>query len=167
MVLVPSRTRRVTERREGAAALEGAIVYPVLVVLLLMVVVGGLGVFRAQQVACLAREAARYLSVRSGDYASDTGNTPPTQQQVLDQVVAPLAVGMNTGNLSVQIQWIDGIKGTVTDWDSSSQATWSTDNNGNQVNNRVRVTVTYRWFPEMFLAGPLALQSVQEVALLY
>ena len=43
-------------RRRAALAVETAIVLPVMVFLLLMLIVGGIGVFRYQQVACLARD---------------------------------------------------------------------------------------------------------------
>jgi Flp pilus assembly protein TadG len=154
-------------RRRGAALLEGAIVYPIVVLLILALVVGGLGVFRTQQIACQAREAARYASVRGADYASDTGNSSPTQQDVIDQTVTPLAAGMDTGQLTVHIEWIDGTNGKATDWDSSSKAITGTTDSGATVNNRVRVTVSYQWFPEALLVGPFTMQSVHEVALSY
>ena len=63
-----------TCRRRGAAAVEFAAVAPVLILLLFGTVVGGLGIFRYHQVATLAREAARYASVRglSRSWASGT-----------------------------------------------------------------------------------------------
>ena len=50
-------------------------VYPVTILLLLGTVVLGLGVFRYQQVQCLAREGARYASVHGPQYAADSGSS--------------------------------------------------------------------------------------------
>ena len=50
-------------RRPGVTIIEGAIVYPVLLTLMLILIVGAMGIFRYQQVASLARQGARYASV--------------------------------------------------------------------------------------------------------
>ena len=54
-----------------------------------LLIVGGLGVFHYQQTACLAQEAARWASVRGGDYQKDTDQASPTTQQILQQVTEP------------------------------------------------------------------------------
>ena len=58
-------------------------VYPLTILLLLGTVVLGLGVFRYQQLQCLAREGARYASVHGPQYAADSGNAYATNQTVL------------------------------------------------------------------------------------
>jgi Flp pilus assembly protein TadG len=149
--------------RRGALAAEAAVVYPVMIFLLLLLVVGGLGVFRYQQVAGLAREAARWASVRGGDYQKDTGQTSPTQDQIRQQAVLPLAAGMDPQNLSVQVQWVNGVTGQAVDWDASSKAPTTQTAGGDAVTNTVRVTVTYQWSPTVALIGPLNLKSVSEM----
>ena len=60
-----------SQRRTGASVVEGAFVYPITFLLLLAIMVGGLGIFRFQEVAHLAREAARYASTHGGQYQAE------------------------------------------------------------------------------------------------
>jgi Flp pilus assembly protein TadG len=150
-------------RRRGAVAIETAIVFPVLVFLLLALIAGGLGVFRYQQTACLAREAARWASVRGSGWQQDTGQTCPTQSDIQTNAVLPLAVGMDPQQLSVQVQWVNGATGQAVAWDNSTRAPTSQNGNGNTVSNTVRVTVTYQWSPNLLAVGPLTFRSVSEV----
>jgi Flp pilus assembly protein TadG len=159
-------TRPGRASRRGAAAVEAAVVYPVLMLLLFGLIVGGLGVFRYQQVALLAREGARAASVRGSRWEKETAQPSPTQRQLSDQVKA-LAAGMDPALLTVQVDWVDVAGGTVTPWDSASKKTTSPAANGDPVANHVRVTVTYQWVPELFLAGPLTFRSVSEVPQTY
>jgi len=64
--------------RRGASAVEAAIVYPVALFFVLGLVVGAMGVFRYQETAALAREAARYASVHGASYAQATGQSAAT-----------------------------------------------------------------------------------------
>src|SRR5262249_51200768 len=105
--------------RRGATVVEAAHVYPVLVLLVFGLVVGGLGVFRYQQVAMLAREGSRAASVRGSQWQQETNQPSPTQQQLGDQVKA-LATGMNTTALTVQVDWVEMTSGNVTPWDNAS-----------------------------------------------
>ena len=154
-------------RRRGAVAVEAAVVYPVLFLLLLGVIVGGMGVFRYQLVAFLSREAARYAAVRGDDWQRETGQASPTQRQITDTLVAPMAVSMDPAGLTVRVQWVNGVTGDVADWDASGKAPTTLNAAGDPVANRVRVTVTYRWVPELFLTDPIDLQSVTESPLSY
>jgi Flp pilus assembly protein TadG len=146
---------------------ESAIVYPVLFLLLFGLIVGGMGVFRYQQVACQAREASRYACVRGARRLLETGQLPPTAATIKQQAVVPLAAGMDPGKLTVQVQWVDEVAGTVSDWDTAIKWPTGTTTTGQVVTNRVRVTVSYQWFPELFLAGPVNLKSVSEVPMAY
>jgi hypothetical protein len=146
---------------------EAAVVFSVLFLCLFALVIGGLGVFRYFQVDCLARESARWLSVRGKNYATDTKNPSPTEQQTYAEVVLPLAAGMNPKMLTVQFDWIDRRTDTATDWDSSTKSVTSYTANGAPVTDHVRVTVSYKWFPEAYLAGPYYLRSVTEVPMSY
>ncbi len=153
------RPRRV---RRGAVAVEAAIVYPVLFLLLFGIIAGGMGVFRYQLVAGMAREAGRYTSVRGSGWQRDTNQSSPTQQQIAQDVVLPLAVSMDPAQVIVRVELVNGVSGAVTGWDVSNKATFSLNAAGDPVANRVRVTVTYRWNPEFFFGGPIDLQSVSD-----
>jgi Flp pilus assembly protein TadG len=148
--------------RRGAHAVESALVFPVVLVLFFGLIVGGIGIFRYQQVACLAQEAARWASVRGGDYQKDTDHNSPTKAQIRDQAVLPLAVSMDTSQLSVQVEWVDKGSNSSTDWDAAPKDVKSITPQGEYVNNTVRVTVTYNWSPGI-LIGPLTLSSQCEV----
>jgi Flp pilus assembly protein TadG len=149
-------------QRRGAVLVEAAFVYPLLFLLLFGLIVGGLGIYRYQAVACMAREAARYACVRGSDWQLTTDQPSPTQAQISQTVVVPLAVAMDTTQLTTTVQLVNGVSGAVTAWDSSNQATISLNANGQPVANRVRVTITYNWYPELLLGGPIVLQSVSE-----
>jgi Flp pilus assembly protein TadG len=148
--------------RKGAVLVESAFVYPLLFLMLFGLIVGGMGIYRYQAVACMAREAVRYASVRGSDWQVTTNQKSPTQEQIAQTVVAPLAVAMDTTQLTTTVELINGVSGTATAWDNSNQATTSLNANGQPVANRVRVTITYNWYPELLLGGPIALQSVSE-----
>jgi hypothetical protein len=142
-----------------------AVVLPVLLFLLLMLVVGGIGVFRYQQVACMAREGARWTSVRGSSWALDTSQTCPTQQDILQNAVLPMAVGMDASAVSVQADWIDGQTGAATPWDSSRKTPVSVTNTNQGVTNRVRITVNYQWSPGVLIPGSINMSSVSELPL--
>src|SRR5262245_37729382 len=77
-----------SQRRRGAVLVESAVVFPVFMILLLGLIVGGMGIFRYQQVAWLAREGARYASVRGADYKKEvSGATAATAQTIRDNAI--------------------------------------------------------------------------------
>src|SRR5262245_17814420 len=149
--------QRKQANRTGAMTLEAGIVLPVMVFLQLMLVVGGMGVFRYQQVACLAREAARYTSVRGSQYNQTTDQASPTQNEILQNAVTPLAVGMETTKISIQIEWINGVTGDVVAWDTSKKTPRTLTNTSVAFTNSVRVRVSYDWTPGILLPGSLTL----------
>src|SRR5262245_54519241 len=114
--------RTASGRRRGALAVEAAVVYPVMFLLLFGLIVGGLGVFRYQQLAWLAHEVGRVASVRGADYQKETGKKSPTRQQLQDDVVRAMAVGFDPQRLGVAVEHIDGVSGAVLPWDSSSRS---------------------------------------------
>src|SRR5262249_30252172 len=120
-----------------------------------------------QQVACMAREAARYACVRGNRRLLETGQVPPTASTIQQQAVTPPALGLDSSKLTVQVQWGDEVTGTVSNWDTAVKWPTTTTTSGQVVTNRVRVTVTYQWWPELFLAGPVNLKSVSEVPMAY
>jgi Flp pilus assembly protein TadG len=151
-------------KRRGALLVEGAVVYPLVLILIFMLIIGGMGVFRYQQVACLAREGARWAAVRGSDWRKETGIPSPTKNDILQQAVLPLGVGMATNNIGIQVTWIDQVSGQSLDWDAAPKHPMSVIASNNQgVSNRVRVTVTYQWIPQLFVAGPITLSSTCEI----
>ena len=153
--------------RRGALAVEGAIVFSVWFVVMLALIVGGIGVFRYQQVACLAREGSRWASVHGSDWQAEQGVSASSQNDVLQQAVLPLAVGMDPSAISIEVQFIDRVAGKVSAWDTVSHPPVGVDGANNNVTNRVRVTVTYQWTPGALMGGPLYLTSTSEMLMWY
>jgi Flp pilus assembly protein TadG len=156
-----------SSKRRGAVAVESAIVYSLLFLLLFGLIVGGVGVFRYQQVACQAREASRWACVRGADWQKETGNPAPTQEQIRQAAVLPLAAGMDPDQLTIKVEWINRFTGKVYDWDEAPRWTVSTTTTGEAVTNTVRVTVSYAWSPSALLPGTLTLRSVSEVPMAF
>jgi Flp pilus assembly protein TadG len=148
--------RRQRKSRRGAATVEFAICLPIVFFLIFGTMIGAMGVFRYQQTAELAREAARWACVHGGQYAEETGNPAATPQQIYDTIIDPLAVGMDRRRLSYEVTWD---KSNVP-LDASQSAT-------NPKGNTVTVKVTYDWFPELFLVGPYSLTSTSTAQMVY
>jgi Flp pilus assembly protein TadG len=117
--------------RSGVTIVESAIVLPVFFLLIIGMIVGGLGVFRYQEVASLAREASRWASVRGSTYSQTTGNTAATAKDVYDGAIVPNVVALDKSKLTYAV-------------------TWAPDN---RQGSQVTVRITYRWVPEAFLGG--------------
>ena len=80
-------------RRHGTTTVEFAISCPIAFFVIFAIVVGGLGVFRYQQVASAAREGrARWASVHGGDYAKDTGKPAATPADIYNNAILPAAM---------------------------------------------------------------------------
>jgi uncharacterized membrane protein len=158
-----SRDAERSALRRAAMAVEAAVVFPVVVFLFLALVLGGVGVLRYQQVACQAREAARWACVRGVSWAQETNQTSPTKQQILQQAVLPMAAGMDPTNLSIQVFWVNQSTGAAVDWDSAGKDVMSLNAANSPVTNTVRVTITYQFSPGLLLLGPINLQSTSEI----
>ncbi len=151
--------RRHLSRRRGTTAVEAAIVYPVVLLLTLGLAVVGLGVFRYQQVAALAREGARYAAVHGGQWAADNNSgTLTTTQNIYDNAILPHATGLDTS------QWTSA-NVTVTYADSGQMPTY-TDGSGNTKTNIVTVTVNYTWAPAAYLPS-MTLTSTSKMPISY
>jgi len=163
------RQRKGIPERRGAVMVEAAFVHPVMLILIFMIIIGGMGVFRYQQVACQAREAARWAAVRGSDWRNASGEPFPTKSDILKKAVLPFAAGMDPKSLSIQVEWIDKVNGNGKgeDWDCAAKHPKSVDKNNRSVSNRVCVTVTYQWSPEFFIVGAIKLQSRSEIAMSY
>jgi len=166
-------------RRRGVHAIESAFVYGLLMVLVAGLIVMAMGVFRYQEMAHLAREAARYAAVHGGQYqqenaaAINAGTLPNVNDNYLTQnVIKARAVSLDPSKLTVQVQF--NMSSGSYDWDDtanngdrwpSSQRSISGTNYSET--NTVSVTLSYQWFPEWFLAGPLTLTSTSVMPMCY
>jgi Flp pilus assembly protein TadG len=118
-------------RRRGTHLIECAVIFPLLFVLLLGLIIGGLGVFRYQEVASLAREGARYASVHGYEYQQTTGKLAATDVDVFNNAIKPRTVILDASNLNYNV-------------------TWEPDN---KQGSTVTVQVSYQWVPEAYLGG--------------
>lgn len=144
-------------RRTAAAMIEFAVGLSVLLLLVLGLIVVGLGIFRYNQVAHLAREGARFACVRGSQYASEENTKAATAEDVT-AFIKDLAVGLD----------LDAMACTVT-WDKSNAPTYADPNStppGRPVANRVIVTVNYKWSPEWLtelLGAEIVLSSTADL----
>ena len=101
LIRLPSR------RRSAATIVECAIVYPVLFLFLLGLAIGGAGIFRYQEVAALAREAARYGSTHGAQYRSDAGEPVGTPSDwstdIYNNAISPNIVALDPSSLSYSV----------------------------------------------------------------
>ncbi len=140
--------------RRGATLVEGAIVLPVLFLLIIGLIVVGLGVYRYQQVAALAREGARFASVRGGNYAQDTG-AATADQGAVDAYVKTKAAGLDPTLITCTVTWDD----------ASKSPNYLANPATNQFRtNYVTVTVSYTWTPEA-LFGTQTMTSTSRMPL--
>jgi Flp pilus assembly protein TadG len=144
-------------RHRGATLLETALVLSLIVLVLLGTITLGLGVFRYEQVAELARQGARYASVRGGQYQQETGQAAATSRDVYTQAILPNAIGLTPSNLSYSVSWDDSSRMPL--YYTSTGSTWRANN--------VTVTVAYQWFPELFVTGPIYLSSTAVMPITY
>jgi len=139
--------------RSAATAVECAFILPITFFLLLGLVIGGMGVFRYQEMVTLAREGARYASTHGHQYRKDAGlpvgASTDWSTDVYTNAIQPNVVSLDPSLLSYQISWPDVVNqpGKPDNWPGS----------------RVDVTVSYQWFPEMFLIGPFVLTSTSSM----
>ncbi len=121
----------------GAQLLEAAVVIPIVLMLTLGTCVLAMGIHYYQLVATLAREGARYASVHGAQYAAFTGNPAATPASIYTNAILPMAVGLNSSDLTYSV-------------------TWPT---GNSPYNPVSVTVSYQWTPGLYITGSINLTS--------
>jgi Flp pilus assembly protein TadG len=143
-------------RRRGTTTIEFAITCPIVFFLVFAIIVGGLGVFRYQEVAALAREGARFASVHGAQYEKETKKTAATAEDVYTNAMAPGAVGLDPSKLSYSVTW-----------NHNNWPLWVDEDAEHPIGNTVTVTVTYQWIPEMYLAGPITLTSTSTAQMLY
>jgi Flp pilus assembly protein TadG len=156
-------SRKLRPRRRGAAVVEFAVIGPLLFLLLIGFAVLGMGVFKYQEVAYLARQGARYASIHGAQYYIDN-KLPPGDQtswtnEIKNQGVLTHVVGLEASRVNVTASWSAGNnRANAGDPATGFQTT---------INNNVTVTVTYSWMPEAFLVGPFMLSSASTVPMSY
>ena len=134
------RTMKSANRRPGATMVEMAFVLPILVLFIVGIIVLGLGAFRYQQIATMAREGARYASVRGAQYQAETGNAAATPADVYANGILPLAVGLDPSSLSYSVTWPQG---NAPEYADPADLTPP----GRPIAATVVVTVNYDWLP--------------------
>jgi len=172
-----------SSRRRGTTLVECAIIYPLVFFLLLGLIIGAMGVFRYQEVASLARTAARYASTHGAKYRKDAGlavgsggtssttvnglmcyQADPTKASgsdtswtgdIYDNAIRPNLVALDTQKLTCTVAWpqVKSPSGLVVQ-----------DLPDNWPGSTVTVTVSYQWFPELYLIGPFTLTSTSTMA---
>jgi Flp pilus assembly protein TadG len=143
-----------SRQRRGATVVECALVYPVVFVFILGLIVGGMGVFRYQEVASLARDASRYASLHGASYAQATGKAATTSADVYTNAILPNVAALDISKLPQS-------NVTVT-WKTPNGTTTTDQSKG----NTVTVTVNYNWVPELFLPS-MTLSSTSTETILY
>lgn len=130
--------------RRGVAAVEFAVVGPIVFLLLIGLISGTLGVFRYQQLSRLSRDASRWASVHGTQYATDTKKPAATAADVYAQVIQPGATGLDLSKLTYSVTW-----------NTSNDPSRTVTTNGQSVTiaNTVTVALTYQWIPEAYFSG--------------
>jgi Flp pilus assembly protein TadG len=140
------------ERRRGTILVEAALVYPILMLLILAILMLSMVVFRHHQVSHIARDAARWASVRGAKYASDTGMPAATATEVYKNAILPQAVSMDVSALSYAVTW-------------NSSNTQTTTTAGVTTANTVSVQISYVYNTGIF--GSFTLKSTAVVPMSY
>lgn len=165
--------------RRGVHVVECALVYPIVFFFTISLAVGASGVFRYQQVAHLAREAARYASTHAGEYqqenaAAITAGTLPnvTSDYIKNNIVQPYAFAVDLSQLQITVNFntSNGSYGWDDTTDNGDRAPYSPKTvNGVTYceTNTVSVTVTYTWYPETGLVDPITLTSTSVMPVCY
>ena len=92
-------------RPHGMTVVEVSIAAPVAFLLVIGLMVGGLGTFRYQQVATLAREGAGYASLHGPFYEDRTGLPRATSDEVMTNAILPLAAGLDPTALTCTLTY--------------------------------------------------------------
>jgi hypothetical protein len=132
---------------------ECAFMLPLTFFLLIGLAVGAMGIFRYEEVSSLAREGARYASTHGYQYRKDSdlpmGTATDWRTDIYNNAIAPNIVALDPSRLTVTVTWPDVINqpGKPDNWPGS----------------KVDVTVSYQWFPELYLVGPINLTSTSSM----
>jgi Flp pilus assembly protein TadG len=125
--------------RRGTVLLESGLIYSSFMMLILGTISIGLGIFRYQEMAWLAREGARWAAVHGPTYQSEQSQPAPTSATVMSNVITPKMLILTASDLTCNLTMTNG---TAT------------------------VTLTYSWVPEVYLST-ITLTSTSVVPILY
>lgn len=144
--------------RSGTTLVESAVVYPFVILMIFGLMIGGLGVFRYQEMSSLARRAARWASVHGQQWGQDTNHTPASSTDIYNNAIAPYLVILNSANLHYSVSY-----------NADNRAGSSFIQNGDVKlrNNTVTVTVSYDWVPEALLGAGVTLSSTSVMPMSY
>jgi TadE-like protein len=165
------RRTRPARPRTAASTVEFAIVAAVSLFFILAMLIGGVGIFRYQEVAHLAREGCRYASTHGGQYQKDGIATQTGVAQVISSAdvqayLLPKTAALDTNKLSIAASWSPPAKATPI-----NMPTYVDTSNAKvgevTIQNYVTVTVSYQWFPELYLVGPITLTSTSTMPVTY
>jgi Flp pilus assembly protein TadG len=167
------RSRRT---RRAASLVEAALIFPATFLLTIGMVVGAVAIFRYQEVAHLAREGARYAATHGGRYQEDglptsTGVPAITDNDSMRNYLTQETIALDPNNLTVAVKWetmdSSGTRAAAAG-NYPAYVDTTTAVPGQVVNqNYVVVTVSYTWFPEAFLVGPITITSTAEMPMSY
>jgi hypothetical protein len=139
--------------RGAATAVECAFILPITFFLIFGLVIGAMGVFRYQEVCTLARDGARYGSTHGHQYRVDAGEpigaSSDWSSDIYNNAIQPNIVALDPSLVAYQVSWPDVVNqpGKPDNWPGS----------------QVTVTVSYKWFPELYLVGPFTLTSTSSM----
>jgi Flp pilus assembly protein TadG len=165
--------------RRGAHLVECAFIFSLTMLLLAGLVIGAMGVMRYQQMAHLAREAARFAATHAGQYQKENaaaiaaGTLPNVDKSYLvTNVIQAGAVNLDPNLLSAAVT-INTANGSF-DWDDTGDTggrwPYSTSSvNGTSWNNTntVSVTLTYQWSPGWLIGDTVTMTSTAVVPISY
>ena len=120
---------------------ESALVYSVLLMMVIGTMVMGLGIFRYQQIASLAREGSRWASVHGPTYQSENNAAAPTDAD-LKAVILAKAVILDSGALTCDLDQTQLAAGVAS------------------------VSLTYTWTPEAYFS-PIKMTSKSVMTVSY
>lgn len=149
-------TGRPRSRRPGTVLVESAFVYPVLFILLMMIVLGGMAAFRYQLVAHMAREGSRWAACHGAQYALENSTTAATPQDVYSNAIAPQAGGIRDSDLTYSVTW-----------DTDKKQYHTVISNGKVVNVANTVTVTVSSEFDTVVFGRLSVSSTSVSTIFY
>jgi Flp pilus assembly protein TadG len=160
-------------QRRGTSAIEFAVVGGITFFLIFALVIGGMGIFRYQEVAHLAREGSRYASTHGGQYHLDgidtkTGVPAISTSADLQTYLQTLVAGLDPNYLTVTVSYSAPANYMPRNMPSYDDTDPTLVPPGQiTISNYVTVTVSYQWTPELFLVGPITLTSTSTLAMCY
>lgn len=109
MKAFPSRDRTdgvvARHRRQGSTLLETAVVVPIAFLFIIGIIVGGLGVFRCNQLAGLTRECARWATVHGRAWQKSAGGQRPSAADLMSEVILKRAVALDPKQIECDLTW--------------------------------------------------------------